>query len=95
MVTQMKAPLDLHDVLEQPDDIAVFLEEFQLQIVLATFDSFTHVTIMLGRVPNRATSSRRALLCGLRRHLPRAAMLIRHTEFDNRVNVGGRSVTFV
>ena len=95
MVTQVETPLGFHDVLEQPDHVAVLLEEFQLQIVFVTFDFFAHATIMPGRAPRWVTPPRRALLCGLRRHLPRTAMLLRHAELDDRASVGGRPVALI
>ena len=70
VIAQLETPLSLHNVLEQPNDVAVLLKEFQLQIVFVTFDFFAHATIMPGRAPRWATPPRRALLCGLRRHLP-------------------------
>ena len=70
VIAQVETPLGLHNVLEQPNDVAVLLKEFQLQIVFVTFDLFAHDPIMPGQAPSTAVPPRRALLCGLRRHLP-------------------------
>ena len=58
VVAQVETPLGFHDELKQANDVAVFLEKLQLELVFVTFDFFAHAPIMPGRAPGGAVPPR-------------------------------------